>query len=263
MKAIQTLCLAVGLMVLIPPAVLCQEKKSEEKFDVHGYISTGPQYGYIGRRISRNLFPGWMQWTELDINLENGVFLNLWDSMALERLPSNTHAGDEFDATIGWRGEIPGDFRLRLSTTLFNLYPIDTWWTKDVAVQSLWLSKQFDLGEHSLIPELRTEWISKTSDFGGGALILIPMITHVWQRPFGIEKLKLFNTSAFARDDGFNGAGNNSKGIFYRWDGAIELKLSKNLFLTPSVTVQVPLNNPHDGRENVEVASGISLRYKF
>ncbi|OHA19074.1 MAG: hypothetical protein A3C08_00055 [Candidatus Taylorbacteria bacterium RIFCSPHIGHO2_02_FULL_47_18] len=66
---------------------------------------------------------------------------------------SITHAGNEFDLTLGWRGEVPGDFKLRLSTTLFNLHPIETWWTKDVAVQSLWLSKQFDFGKHSLIPD--------------------------------------------------------------------------------------------------------------
>lgn len=251
------------VLVLVSFTALCQTNKPEEGFDIHGYLSTGSQYGYIGRRISRNIFPGWMEWTELDLGFDNGVFLNLWDSVALERLQSKTHAGDELDVTIGWRGEISRDFKLRLSTTLFNLHPIETWWTRDVALQSLWISKQFDFGKHSLIPELRTEWISKTSDFGGGALVLIPMLTHVWRAPFGFEKVNLLNTSAFSRDDGFDGPGNNSKGIFYRWDVGIELRLAKNLFLSPGFTVQVPLNNPHDGRENVEIASGISLKYKF
>ncbi len=158
---------------------------------IHGYVSSGPQHGYIGKRISRQLFDGWMEWTELQLEFPKGFFVNIWDASQLENLKPRTHAGDEMDLTAGWRGDIPGDIKLRLSTTLFNLYPKDQWWKKDAAVQSLWLSKEYKLGKHSLIPEMRLEWISKTSDFGGGALVTIPNITHVWREPFGFKRVTL------------------------------------------------------------------------
>gem|GEM_PF-5789004 len=122
--------------------------------NIQGYVFTGPQHGYIGRRISRNLFPGWMEWTELDLNFPKGIFVNLWDSTEIEKHLPEMHKGDELDLTLGWRGEIGNGFKMRLSTTLFNLYPKDKWWAGDVGVESFWFSRDFVIGNHTLKPPI-------------------------------------------------------------------------------------------------------------
>ncbi len=94
--------------------------------------------------------------------------------------------------------------------------------------------------------------------------MLLPNITHLWQEPLGIKRLTLFNQSTIARDDGFDGPKNSSSGVFYRWDGALNWKVSKRWELVlPSITVQVPFNDPHDGRGQTELAYGTYLKVKF
>lgn len=238
------------------------EKPSENP--IHGFVSSGPQKGYIGWRVFRNLDPDWMWWSQADLQFPYGIFANVWDSTEITRHTPDNHHGDELDTTVGWRGQIWGDMNLRLSTTVFNLYPLNKWWNGDVAVQSLWLSKDFDFGKHTLRPEARFEWISKTGDFRGGALVTIADAAHLWREPFGIKHLTLSNQSSFGRDDGFDGPKNNSRDLFYRWDGGLNWQMGKRLVLTlPSITLQIPFVNPHDGRGQREVAYGMYVKYLF
>ena len=230
-------------------------------YELHSYLSSGVQHGYLGKRVSRNIYPGLMLWSELDCDLPCHAFLNVWDSTKLDN--GAGHGGDELDLTFGFQGKL-GDYNVKISSSLLNVYPLDKWWNGDIAVQSLFVSRDFKLGDHTIQPEMRVEWTAKTDDFGGGALILMPSVTDIWSHPFGIKRLTFVQKATVAWDDGFNGAGNNSSGVFAYGDWSLNWELTKHISVTlPSIGLIIPLHDAHDGRNKTEPTFGASLTFRF
>ncbi len=237
---------------------------AEEKpqgYQVSGSFSTMLQERYIGLRISRNIHEGWMLWNELYLNLPAGFYVDFWDSYALQNRAN--HAGDELDLMAGWHKTLPAKLELDLSFALFNLYPLNQWWSGDVAVESFSVARSFRLGDHVIRPKIQLDWISETSDFRGGALVALPNVSHSWNNPLGVRFLA-FNQQAFiAWDDGFKKPGDDSQGIFFRWSGGLDWKLANNLTLTlPGFTALLPIHRGNDGRRQ-ETSWSTALTFRF
>ena len=118
------------------------------------------------------------------------------------------------------------------SVSMFNILPLNKWWSGNILVQDFTLSKSFTSGDHTIRPELLIGWISQTDDFSDGSLFVLPNMKHTWEEPFRAEHLTFSQGITMAWDDGFNPAGNNSDGLFLRWDPALSIGLNEKIFLS-------------------------------
>lgn len=227
-----------------------------------GYYSVSLVERYIAMRISRVLHDDISLWNELNVNLFDGVSLNFWEGHGLVGRSASKQP-DELDLNLVYQKTFPNKLELRVATSYFNNYPLDRWVDGDVLVESVGLGRTYKIQDHTITPQLRLEWIGKTTDMGGGALIVIPNVTHVWQKPFGIKRLSFAQQLFAVRDDGFDGPKNDSDGIFARWNGGARWQLTKNLVWTmPGYSIQLPLTKTNDGRGEARAWS-TSLTLKF
>lgn len=257
MKKLITLVLAVFVSAMIANA---QTEKSQP-WQPSGFASVGIQNGYIGKQVSRELYSGQMLWTEFELNLPCHMFVDFWDSTRIDN-GKNT-GGDEFDLTFGIQWDI-GKWNVKVSTALYNVYPLNKWWDGDIATQTFALSRSFDFGAHNVKPELKIAWISMTDDFGGGAFVLMPSVTHTWNHPLNIRCLTLVNQLTLVHDTGFKPCGNSSDGLFSYLDVSLNWQLTKRIGLTlPSVELMTPLTETHDGRNSAKATVGGFLTFSF
>ncbi len=257
----------IVLSVLGTAIVLRAEEK--EIWKPSGYLSFQLQQRYIGLCVSRLIHDDELLWSEFNLNLPKGFFVDLWYSYGLDDNNISSNYGDEIETQIGWAGDLFKNINLGLSITLFNTYPIGDWWDGDIWLQTFTISKKFEiLKHHFLTPKFQIDWISETNKFKDGATVLLPSINYSWQEPFGLERLTLFQQVTLAWDDGINFANNNSDGFFFRWEPNLCWELYKgkhnnSLIMTlPGITILTPLCDTHDNRKK-EISWNCALKYTF
>lgn len=234
-------------LLLQGSSVLAQGSK---KYRPHGYLSLKLEENYISLRPSRLVHDDWMLWTELNLELPKGFFVNIWHSVGLDDNELSSNDGDEIDITAGITRRIL-DFDLSLSFTFFNLYKLGDWSNNNVMSEAIKISKEFHFKNHSIRPELWIEWVHETDKFNDGAIELFPNITHVWNKPFSIKPLTFFHKTIIVWDDGHNFANNSSDGVFLRWCAGLQWSLTQRAVITlPGFTGLMRLSQPHDGRRN-------------
>jgi hypothetical protein len=232
------------LLLKVSPAI-AEESKD---YHLHGYLSLRLEENYIAVRSSRLVHDDAMLWSELNLELPKGFFMNIWHSVGLDDNELSSNDGDEIDITAGITRKI-FDFDVSLSCTFFNLYKLGDWSNNNVMSDTIKISKEFYFKRHTIIPELWVEWVHETDKFNDGAIELFPNITHVWNKPFSIEPFTFFHKTIIVWDDGHNFAGNSSDGVFLRWCAGLDWSINKHIVLTlPGFTGLKRLTNPHDGR---------------
>ncbi len=254
MKTNVSFAILIGLMLIELPS------KADDEWKPSGYLSVSLQERYIAARISRTLHDGWSLWSELNVDLPKGFYINIWDHYGLDgRAASNQP--DELDFNLGWKKKWDNGVDIGCATSYFNNSPLDMWYTGDVLIESVWVSKTYRFGNHSLRPQARLDWIAKVKDFGRGAYIAMPNIGHAWQKPFGLTKLTFAEQAFIIHDDGFDGARNDSEGIFFRWNASLNWSLNKKVtIMLPGFSHQHLLCGGNDGRGS---ASGWSTAISF
>jgi len=230
---------------------------------LNGSLSISLQERYIGIRVSRVLYDGVSLWSDLTVNLPKGFYVNVWNHYGIGDRVVSKQPG-ELDLTLGWRQSVPWlGLEVGLATTYLNNSPLDLWWERDAWAQSAILSKTYTFGQYTLKPQLRVEWISRTTDIGGGALVLMPNVSHTWRRVFGIKPLSFIHQIFVIHDDGFDLPKNDSEGYFLRWNAGLRWQLNKRTILTlPSFIAQVPIHRGDDGRGKAS-SWGSSLVFSF
>ncbi len=233
-----------------------------DDIDLHGTLSSSWMQRYLGLRVSRVLYDKPMLWTDLYLDLPNGFFVDALWSLDLQDDELSSSRGDEFDPTIGYKWKM-GDLDASVSATMFNTFPLRKWWDGNVWAQDFSLSRSFSFWNHTISPEFRIGYISKTKDFDEGALYLLPNIKHSWKNPLGIRGLTFSQTIMLAWDDGFDPPGNDSDGVFLRWTSGLGWKVGENTTLVaPSFTLLTPIRDSNDGRGE-ETSLGFSLIKRF
>ncbi|MDO8571691.1 MAG: hypothetical protein Q7R79_03350 [bacterium] len=229
----------------------------------NGSLSLSLQERYIGIRVSRVFHNGVSLWSDLNVNLPKGFYVNIWNHYGVDGRETSKQP-NELDLTLGWRGDLPRvGLEVGFATTYINNSPLGLWWERDVWAQSATFSKTYTFGQHTLRPQLRVDWLSRTTDFGGGALVLMPNVSHTWKRLFGIEPLNFIHQVFVIHDDGFYVPKNDSEGYFLRWNAGLRWRLSKKTTITlPSFIAQVPLHRGGDGRGQT-TSWGSSLSFSF
>ena len=228
-----------------------------------GSLFSSLQERYIALRVTRVLYDGLSLQSEITVNLPKGFYVDLWNHAGIgENVVSKQPK--EIDMTFGWQEKLPlYGLEVGLSGTFFNNSPLGLWWKNDALAQTATLSKTFVRGNHTLRPQLRVEWISRATDIGGGALILMPNIAHVWKHPFGITPMSTANQMFVIHDDGFDPPKNDSEGYFLRWHSGLRWQLGKRMTLTiPSFIAQIPLRKGNDGRGQA-TSWGTAMSFSF
>lgn len=251
--------------------LFCFSQETEENFwksitPDNGKFSTQFRENYLGLRISRNIYDDWMNWSSLDVSWDEGLFLGIWNTAGLENAAST--GGNELDITAGWKFSkvTEWDLDVTISATYFNLNKVGDWRGSDVWVQSLQISKSFQLSDdHSLQAQVWLEWISEVNDFRGGALVNLSNVNHHWDKMFGVGWLSFNQNFMFPWDDGFKKAGNSSDGLFLRYTPSINFEVTRNLSIFGGVTILTPINSPGDGRDDTEISPffGATLSFAF
>ena len=227
----------------------------------NGFLFVGWQEQYLATRISRNLSPEPVLWTELFVNLPKGFFLDIWSSVDAADNGVKTKFGDEVNFTLGWKGTFT-EMDVAVSAGYLNIAPLDAWGRDDVMVQSLFISKLFEFERHSLLPEFRIEHLSPTEDLGGGGVFFLPNITHVWKKPFGIRSLSFSQQWKFVWQEG-KFKNNDPNGKFVQLDAALVWNAVKNVEIVPGVRTFFTVGDANDGRSDVEVSPNVTIKFFF
>jgi len=218
----------------------------------------------MGLPASRELHDGWMAWNELNVNLPEGFFLNVWNTTQLAGHTPLAHGGDELDLTAGWQADLFRGVKFTLAETYMDFYPLGQWWNGDVLATTIRLSKEFSFGNQSIKLEMWIWWIAHSENFEGGSVVLMPNITHKWRKPFGINFLTIRSRHMFVWDDGWVPPRHSSDGLFYRLDAGLDWQLSKHVSLTlPGFIALVPVKDSHDLRDESHTSISASLRFTF
>lgn len=257
------------IVLMITVALWCalhcsaQEAASTNTWIPRGTLSMSLQERYIGIRSSRVMYDGLSFWSELSIDLPKGFYSSIWNHYGVaERTSSKqTH---ELDLTVGWREKLPWwDVEMGVASTILNNTPLDVWLQRDVWSQAITLSKSYVVGNHVIKPQLRVEWLSRATDIGDGAILLMPNVSHTWRQPFGIKPLNIAEQLFINHDDGFDPAKNDSEGYFLRWNIGARWKIKEVFTLTlPSFSIQAPIHVGKDGRGQA-TSWGMSLSVSF
>src|SRR3989344_4643566 len=229
----------------------------------NGSWSLSLQERYIAIRVSRVPHNGLSLWSDLNINLPEGFYVNIWDHHGIEGRDKSKQP-DELDLAFGWRRQISWyDLEVGLATSYLNNSPLGLWLTHDALSQAATISKTYAFGQHTLKPQIRVEWMSLATDFDGGSFILMPNVSHVWRQPFSTKPLCFTHPLFMVHDDGFVGPKNDSEGYFLRWNAGLRWQLSKRMTLTlPSYAAQIPLHKGNDGRGQA-TSWGTMLTWSF
>ncbi|RJR31152.1 hypothetical protein C4569_02890 [Candidatus Parcubacteria bacterium] len=261
----------IKLMILVMISVSASAAFAEEiatkepqKF-YSGSIETGYEERYLTLRTNRLIHNGPMQWTNLRLEFPN-FFFNIWSSAELSDEANN--CGQEIDITAGLKAQAYG-LEAKISTTLLDLYPVETFWKDDNWAQTLELTKQIKLSEkQSLKAQAVIEWLSPAADFSDGCLALRPNIGYFVNQPFGdlpiLAGLELKNNFMINWNDGFKRANNSYDGVFLRYTGGIIWKIAEDIQLqAPGITVLIPLTRTDDDRDEVNSSLNCRLIFNF
>jgi len=255
-NALSILCL-VALLVSSP--VFAQEKES---WTPSGFFSFSLQEKYIGFNLPEVFHEEPVLWSELFINLPSGFYVDFWHSIGLDDSDFSSNWGDEFDICTGWKKDFD-DFSLDFYTSLYNVHPIEDWWSGDFIQFTGLISKEIDLDSesHSLTAGVKICWVACLDEFEEGAVVVNPFISHVWDKPFDIEcfefnqKLKTLWNSGFINTE--------SDDLSFMYSANFNWQLKENLTLTaPGVTLLLPLTNAH-GYRDFDKSISVTLNFSF
>lgn len=228
-----------------------------------GTFSVGVQSKLLKPRFSRVIYdePALVQ--NLTLNLSNGLFFDVWNSIGLNDDAASAGRGNEIDLTVGYKGKIEGlDFKL--SFGVVDLSSLGEIRQNDLFAFSASLSKTFTLGEwegtHLLRPEFRFDWVFEAEQWSNNAPVLLPSVRHTWQKPFGFKDITVFEQFGLQWSGDFGR--NTSDEIFFQMSLGLEWQVDDHIKFVPNLMFVAPLTGGNDGRK-AEVACGINMVFSF
>jgi hypothetical protein len=193
--------------------------------------------------------------------VENGLYLDLWNSTPLNFSLWDKNYGTEQDIDLGWAGKLSklgldgwlGSLRLDLSVNFWDEPSIGTFGENDVLEECIKVTKDFSWV--SLTAKFETAEVMPDSSYCGGQVYTLEA-SKSWSFFGDLASAGL--SADIMYDSGRFGAGS---GVITGGSGYLEWKLCKGLVLIlPQVSITDPVTDTGDSRE---FSQAISSAVKF
>lgn len=192
---------------------------------------------YLGSDTGTRLHDKPVVQSNLNVQLKNGFYLNLWGSKSLDREPPAENFGNEIDYMVGWTGAV-GPINADLNVAYWDISDRLLFQGHgDVVQLTIEVSKEFGFGVHTITPYVKLEPTFPLDGTADGAYV------HVGVR----HKLNLTDSVAFTQGGRIiydSGVFGNVSGYNFRYDSAFAWNLSKNVTLRlPTLRAFLPITD--------------------
>jgi len=241
-----TFVVVLGMIMVLAVQVLAAPSASFSTGFANKYIAFGSGSELYGKAVNQ---------TDFNVAFENGVYVDLWGSKALNAGSWGSNFGDEVDYGIGWAGKIGNGFSLNAGVTYFDepmagtFGECDVWYTHVKVSHDLELN---GLGTFNAFGAYENYTTMPGTSYEGG---------NIWS--VGLSKTQSYkdlsvNASEVLIYD--EGAFGNDRGLLAKFGLELDWKVTKHVTLVaPSVTFYVPVTVSDSRNNELVVYGGVSV----